>query len=79
MDRRVALHKAAYAYLGFAFKQPKLYQAIFTVPTRLRFADGGSEIGVKSCFRGTCSSCYTLKVSDKVAVETFWMALCELV
>ncbi|MDQ2585523.1 TetR/AcrR family transcriptional regulator [Saccharothrix yanglingensis] len=45
-----ALHAVGRAYLGFAAERPALYQAMFTLPTGLRFASAGTPPPLRACF-----------------------------
>lgn len=78
-DRRLALRKAAHAYLGFAFEQPALYQAMFTMPIRLRFAEGDTKPELRAGFAALAGVVTPSGSHDEVAAETFWAALHGLV
>jgi AcrR family transcriptional regulator len=49
-NHRVALRRAADAYLAFAEAQPALYEAMFTMATGLRFADGETRPELRDAF-----------------------------
>lgn len=73
-DHRTALRDAAIAYLGFTDAHPALYEAMFTMPTGLRFADADTEPELKEAF-AALAAVVAPSGNDDVATETFWAAL----
>ena len=78
-DRQDALLNVAGAYLAFAFEQPALYEAMFTLPTGLRFAEADTKKELKDCFAALASVVAPSRADLGVATETFWAALHGLV
>ena len=74
-DRRTALCDVATAYLGFACEHPALYEAMFTMPTGLRFADADTRPELKAAFAALAAVVPPSGDDDEVATETFWAAL----
>ena len=74
-DRRRALRNAAAAYLGFTYQHPALYEAMFTMPTSLRFADADTKPELRAAFASLAAIVAPLGDDDGVATETFWAAL----
>ena len=63
------------AYLTFASEHPALYEAMFTLPTVLRFAEADTRLELKDAF-GALASVVTPSSNDiEVATETFWAVL----
>ncbi len=77
-DRRTALRHVAMAYLGFTQKHPALYEAMFTLPTNLRFAQAGTEPALREAF-AALSAVMPPGHDRELAAETFWAALHGLV
>nr|WP_321983685.1 TetR/AcrR family transcriptional regulator [uncultured Lichenicoccus sp.] len=78
-DRRSGLECVAMAYLGFAMQNPALYEAMFTLPTGLRFAELETRSELKDAFRALAAVVEPSKTDVAVATETFWAALHGLV
>ena len=74
-DRRKALEKVATAYLTFARKNPALYEAMFTLPTGLRFAEEGTRSELHAAFEALSVVVMPAHADVGVATETFWAAL----
>ncbi|MGI4944035.1 MAG: TetR/AcrR family transcriptional regulator [Janthinobacterium lividum] len=74
-DRRDALDNVAMAYLAFARIQPALYEAMFTLPTGLCFAEAGTRPELKAAFDALASVVTPARTDAAVATETFWAAL----
>lgn len=74
-DRRTALHRVATTYLGFACEHPALYEAMFTMPTSLRFAEADTKLELKAAFAALAAVVRPSGSDDEVATETFWAAL----
>jgi AcrR family transcriptional regulator len=74
-DRRKALENVAMAYLAFARRHPSLYEAMFTLPTRLRFAEDDTKSELKDGFEALAAVVAPSSADVDVATETFWAAL----
>ena len=74
-DRRQALEAVAVAYLGFATRHPALYEAMFTLPTGLRFAEAGSRVELKAAFDALAAVVTPANTDVALATETLWAAL----
>ncbi len=75
VDQRVRLLEAGKAYLGFARKSPALYEAMFTLPTGLRFAQAETKSELKAAFDALAAVVPGVGADLEVATETFWAAL----
>ncbi|UFX47385.1 TetR/AcrR family transcriptional regulator [Bradyrhizobium sp. 41S5] len=73
--RRNALKNVALAYLAFALSRPALYDAMFVLPTDLRFAEAGTRPELRAAFEALAAvvAPYCVEVAD--VTETFWAAL----
>jgi AcrR family transcriptional regulator len=73
--RRNAIKNVAMAYLAFALRHPAVYQAMFILPTNLRFAEAGTRPELRAAFEALVA--VVMPFCDDVAVvtETFWAAL----
>lgn len=74
-DRRNALENVALAYLAFAREHPALYEAMFTMPTGLRFAEAETKSELKDAFAALAAVVTPSRSDVEVATETFWAAL----
>ena len=74
-DRRISLEKAAMAYLAFAKKRPALYEAMFTMPTSLRFADAETKPDLHAAFDALATIVAPVTTDLEAATETFWATL----
>ena len=74
-DRRNALENVAIAYLAFARGHPALYEAMFTLPTRLRFAQADTRSELSDAFAALTAVVAPSEGDVEVATETFWAAL----
>ncbi len=74
-DRRDALEAVAMAYLAFARKHPALYEAMFTLPTGLRFAEAETRLELKAAFDALAAVVTPTRMDVATATETFWAAL----
>ncbi len=74
-DRRNALENVALAYLAFALKHPALYEAMFTLPTGLRFAEAETRLELKSAFDALAAVIMPANSDVATATETFWATL----
>jgi AcrR family transcriptional regulator len=73
--RRNALKNVAMAYLGFALSRPALYQAMFILPTVLRFAEARTRPELRAAFEALAAVVTPFCVDVAVVTETFWAAL----
>ena len=74
-DRPTALENVAKAYLAFASKHPALYEAMFTLPTGLRFAEADTRSELSDAFASLASVVSPSEYDIEVATETFWGSL----
>ena len=74
-DPGKALEKVAAAYLAFARKNPALYEAMFTLPTGLRFAQEDTRSELHAAFAALAAVVMPTHADDGTATETFWAAL----
>jgi AcrR family transcriptional regulator len=74
-DRGNALESVAMAYLAFARRHPALYEAMFTLPTGLRFAEADTRWELKDAFAALAAVVSSSRSDVEVATETFWAAL----
>lgn len=74
-DPRKSLHDVAAAYLGFARDNVALYQAMFTMPTDLRFAGADTVSELKDAFSALAAAVPPSTSNVEVATETLWAAL----
>jgi AcrR family transcriptional regulator len=70
-----ALKNVAMAYLAFALERPALYEAMFVLPTNLRFADAGTKPELSAAFEALAAVVKPFCVDVAVVAETFWAAL----
>jgi AcrR family transcriptional regulator len=73
--RRAARERVAQAYLAFAREQPALYEAMFVLPTELRFAQADSGSALKDAFAALAAVVASSGSDIELATETFWAAL----
>jgi AcrR family transcriptional regulator len=74
-----AVENVAMAYLGFAFRRPALYEAMFILPTNLRFAEARTRPELHAAFEALAAVVTPFCVEADAATETFWAALHGLV
>jgi AcrR family transcriptional regulator len=72
---RNALKNVAMAYLAFALRHPALYEAMFVLPTDLRFAEAGTRPELRAGFEALAAVVTPFCVDVAVVTETFWAAL----
>ena len=70
-----ALEKVANAYLTFARKHPALYEAMFTLPTGLRFAEDDTRMELRAAFEALAAVVVPAHADVGAVTETFWAAL----
>ncbi|HEY2532175.1 MAG TPA: TetR/AcrR family transcriptional regulator [Xanthobacteraceae bacterium] len=73
--RRNALKNVAMAYLDFALRHPALYEAMFILPTDLRFAEAGTRPELHAAFKAIAAVVTPFCVDVEDVTETFWAAL----
>ena len=73
--RRNALKNVAMAYLAFALSRPALYEAMFVLPTSLRFAEAGTRPELLAGFEALAAVVTPFCVDVALVTETFWAAL----
>ena len=73
--RRNALKNVAMAYLAFARRHPALYEAMFILPTVLRFAEAGTRPELRAAFEALAAVVTPFCVDVADVTETFWAAL----
>lgn len=73
--QRNALKNVAMAYLAFASGSPSLYDAMFTLPTNLRFGDIESVDQLRAAFAALKLVVAPLCDDADTATETVWAAL----
>ena len=73
--RRNALKNVAMAYLGFALSRPALYEAMFILPTNLRFAEADTRPELRAAFEALAAVVTPFCVDVDLVTETFWAAL----
>lgn len=78
-DPKNALENVAMAYSGFASRHPALYEAMFILPTNLRFADAETRPELRAAFDALVSVVAPFCSDVEVVTETFWAALHGLV
>ena len=76
---RNALKNVAMAYLAFALSRPALYEAMFVLPTNLRFAEAGTRPELQAGFEALAAVVTPFCVDAALVTETFWAALHGLV
>ena len=74
-DGRDAIQNVAMAYLAFATEHPALYEAMFTMPTGLRFAEADTKPELKDAFAALAAVVTPSTIDVEIATETFWAAL----
>ena len=74
-DRGRALENVAMAYLAFARRHPALYEAMFTLPSALRFAQADTRSELKAAFAALAAVVAPSSADIGVATETFWAVL----
>jgi AcrR family transcriptional regulator len=72
---RSALKSVATAYLAFALSHPALYEAMFILPTDLRFAEAATRPELRAGFEAIAAVVTPFCVDVEPATETFWAAL----
>ena len=73
--QRNALKNVAMAYLAFASSRPALYEAMFVLPTNLRFAEAETRPELRAAFEALAAVVTPFCVDVADVTETFWAAL----
>ena len=73
--RQSALENVAAAYLDFAQKHPALYEAMFVLPTNLRFAHAGTKPELRAAFGALAAVVTPFCADSELVTETFWSTL----
>jgi AcrR family transcriptional regulator len=74
-SERGALENVATVYLDFALSHPALYEAMFTLPTGLRFAQADTRSELKTAFEAIAAVVAPFCADLELAAETFWASL----
>jgi AcrR family transcriptional regulator len=70
-----ALEYVAMAYLDFALQRPALYEAMFVLPTNLRFAEADTRPELRTAFEALVTVVAPFCTDVELATEAFWAAL----
>ncbi|MGV8936034.1 MAG: TetR/AcrR family transcriptional regulator [Allorhizobium sp.] len=70
-----AIEDVAMAYLEFAFERPALYEAMFILPTGLRFAKSDTPQVLRETFQAMLAVVEPFCDDAELGTETFWAAL----
>ncbi|CCE05990.1 Transcriptional regulator, TetR family [Bradyrhizobium sp. STM 3843] len=76
-EPRNAVKNVALAYLDFALRRPALYEAMFVLPTNLRFAKAETRPELRAAFEALAAvvALFCADVAVAAATETFWATL----
>jgi len=72
---RNALKNVTIAYLAFALRHPAVYEAMFILPTDLRFAEAETKPELRAGFESLAAVVTPFCANVAVVTETFWAAL----
>ena len=72
---RISWRHVAMAYLAFALRHPALYEAMFILPTNLRFAQAETRPELRAAFEAISAVVTPFCVDAETATETFWAAI----
>lgn len=72
---RELVEGVATAYLDFAFARPAMYEAMFVLPTGLRFARSDTPAQLREGFGAMATVIAPFSKDVDTATETFWAAL----
>jgi AcrR family transcriptional regulator len=72
---RDAIEGVAMAYLAFALRHPALYEAMFILPTNLRFAKSDTEPELRAAFGAMATVVAPFCDDADLVTETFWATL----
>jgi AcrR family transcriptional regulator len=73
--RRNALKNVAMAYIAFGLSRSALYEAMFVLPTNLRFAEAETRPELKAAFEALAAVVTPFCADVAVITEAFWAAL----
>ena len=73
-DRQKTRGEVARAYLAFAREHPTLYEAMFTMPNGLKFAQDGTRSELSDAF-AALAAVVTPALDVAALTETFWASL----
>ncbi|NEI70051.1 TetR family transcriptional regulator [Rhizobium lusitanum] len=73
--RRDALMNVAMGYFTFALSRPALYDAMFNLPTQLKFAEAETRSELRTGFDAIAAAVSPFCADAETATETFWAAL----
>ncbi|GAA3108750.1 TetR/AcrR family transcriptional regulator [Rhizobium viscosum] len=76
---RDTLMDIAMAYCAFAQSRPSLYEAMFILPTQLRFAQADTRPELRAGFEALAAAVSPFCADTEIVTETFWAALHGLV
>jgi AcrR family transcriptional regulator len=76
---RALVEGVATAYLDFAFARPAMYEAMFILPTGLRFARSDTPAPLREAFGAMATVVAPFSDDVDTATETFWASLHGLV
>ncbi len=63
------------AYLAFALRHPAVYEAMFILPTDLRFAEAGTRPELRAAYEALAAVVTPFCIEVEVVTEAFWAAL----
>ncbi|WP_240057167.1 TetR-like C-terminal domain-containing protein [Paraburkholderia azotifigens] len=71
------MENVAIAYVNFAITNPALYEAMFVLPTDLRFAEAETQPQLRAAFDTLAAAVapYCADVDAEAMTETYWYAL----
>jgi AcrR family transcriptional regulator len=72
---REALEAVATAFIDFAFDRPAIYEAMFVLPSGLRFARSDTPPQLRATFGALMDVIAPFCEDAELATETFWAAL----
>ena len=72
---RAAVVAVAETYLAFAARRPALYEAMFTMPIGLRFAEAETRAELRDAFAALAEVVAPFRGDVDLATETLWAAL----
>jgi AcrR family transcriptional regulator len=73
--QQAAVEAVALAYLDFARDSPALYEAMFVLPTDLRFASSQTRPELRAAFGALAAVVAPFRDDVDLVTETFWAAL----
>ena len=73
--QRHVIEKVAMAYLDFALRHPAVYEAMFVLPTKLRFADAETMPELQAAFQALAQAVEPYCEEVEAGTETFWATL----